>query len=172
MAAKLIDFPHLEAALKEMGKEIGINYADSLDRNKHNTTQATLSKWAQDITKHKIVVEGDDVMLTFDLPAYWRYVEEGTRPHWPPEAAIANWIEIKPVIPRPGRNGKIPTPKQLNFLIRRKIATVGTEGTHDLAKSVDASIAFWEQKIGEALAEDLGLLLRADFIAFKNVIGS
>lgn len=171
MAAQLLDFPALTAALKTMADEIGTNYGDSLTRNKHDATKA-LSTAARDTTLHKITVEGDDIVVTFDLPSYWKYVENDTRPHWPPYEAIAKWIEVKPVIPRPGRNGRIPTPKQLNYLIRRKIATEGTTGTHDLEKAVSASLPFWETKIAEALADDLGSLLRQGFALFKGVYGA
>lgn len=170
--AQLAEYPHLEAALKQMSEEIGHNYSDSLRRNGHDATTA-LSTWAADVTKHKIQVETDTIAVIFDLPSYWKYVEEDTRPHWPPEKPIAAWIEVKPVLPSPGRNGKLPTPAQLNFLIRRKIATVGTTGTHELAQALDVSIPFWAQRLAEALAEDLQTIVKQDMSnLFKDVYGA
>ena len=170
--ATLAEFPALTAALKQMGEDIGNNYADAIGRNGHDTTK-TLSNMARDVTLHQIVVEGDEMVLTFDLPSYWKYVEEGTRPHWPPREPIAKWIEAKPVIPYPGRNGRLPSPEQLNYLIRRKIATEGTIVTHELAQSIDTAIPFWERRIAEALADDLPRIVLQDLSTlFRDVYGS
>ena len=75
--------------------------------------------------------------LYISLQDYWKYVEYDTKPHFPPPQALLKWIEVKPVIPRPGKNGRIPTPKQLAFLIGRHINTFGTTGTHDLQQTKD-----------------------------------
>lgn len=73
----------------------------------------------------------DSVTVTIDGEAYAKYLENGTKPHFPPIEAILQWIRVKPVIPRM-RNGKLPTERQLAFLIGRKISEVGTEPTHIL----------------------------------------
>lgn len=152
--AQLADFPMTEMVIKQMADEIGQNYADLIGMDGHNASY-TLSNAAKDSTLHKIRVEGSSLVATFDLPSYWKYVENDTKPHWPPERAIADWIEIKPVIPYPGRNGRLPSPQQLNFLIRRKIATVGTTGTHEMERTVQHTIAFWEERLARALSQDL-----------------
>ena len=40
-------------------------------------------------------------------------------------------------MPRPGKNGKLPTENQLAFLIARKIARKGIPATHSLSKTVN-----------------------------------
>ncbi len=67
---------------------------------------------------------------------YGIYLEKGTKPHFPPIDKIQEWIRIKPVLPRPGRNGKLPTERQLAFLISRKISRVGTEPTNHLSDTI------------------------------------
>ena len=148
------DYPRLEAVLKEFADELGYNYADTIERNGHNASRA-LSKAAADPGLHRIEVERDGYLVVFDLPSYWKYIEHGTRPHWPPHDAIRRWIDIKPVIPRPDKRGRIPSPESLTFLIRRKIAAVGTEGTGDLATSRDRTLPWWMDRIREAFAADL-----------------
>ena len=70
-----------------------------------------------------------------------------------------DWILIKPVLPRP--DDKIqPTPKQLAFLIGRKIANEGYEGSKDLEKANDSLIKRYEPKIVAALAKDLGTYMQ------------
>ena len=76
-------------------------------------------------------------VVTITLPEYAKYLEDGTKPHWPNVDAIKKWITIKPVLPRPLSNGKLPTNDQLAFLIGRKISKVGTPATHIITNSMN-----------------------------------
>ena len=51
-------------------------------------------------------------------------------------------------------NGKLPTEKQLAYLIGRKISEEGTEGTHDLANAQETIRREFENKIQEAIKAD------------------
>ena len=73
-------------------------------------------------------------------------------------------MEIKPVIPRPDANGRIPSPESLAYLIGRKIAREGTTGTHDLQKTKDAVIPVYIPKIEEALAADISQYIATVFL--------
>lgn len=155
-----IQFPTLVKVLKQFADDTGYNYAAVLDSNDHPTTQRTLENAAQDPNKHKVTARVGGYDVTFDLPSYWKYIEHGTRPHWAPYAAIRQWVDIKPVIPRPGKNGKLPTPSQLAYAIRAKIAKVGTEGTGDLATARDVALSGWMQRIKDALIADATVALK------------
>ena len=88
---------------------------------------------------------------------YWKYIENGRNPgKFPPTSKILEWIMVKPVIPRPDQNGKLPTPKQLAYLIGRKIANEGYEGSHDLQRANDTILEKYQNKIVAALSQDLG----------------
>ena len=74
----------------------------------------------------------------FDLPSYFHFAENGRRPgKFPPPDAILKWVQFKRLVPRPGRDGKVPSTNQLVYLISRKIATKGTEGKHLFEKTID-----------------------------------
>ena len=74
----------------------------------------------------------------FDLPSYFQFAENGRRPgKFPPPDAILKWVQFKRLVPRPGRDGKVPSTNQLVYLISRKIATKGTEGKHLFEKTLD-----------------------------------
>ena len=76
--------------------------------------------------------------IVFDLPSYFPFAEYGRRPgKFPPPDAILKWIQFKRLVPRPGRDGKVPSTNQLVYLISRKIATKGTEGKHLLEKTIN-----------------------------------
>ena len=74
----------------------------------------------------------------FDLPQYFPFAENGRRPgKFPPPDAILKWVQFKRLVPRPGRDGKVPSTNQLVYLISRKIATKGTEGKHLFEKTLE-----------------------------------
>lgn len=76
--------------------------------------------------------------IAFDLPQYFPFAENGRRPgKFPPPDAILKWVQFKRLVPRPGRDGKVPSTNQLVYLISRKIATKGTEGKHLFEKTLD-----------------------------------
>ena len=103
------------------------------------------------------IIEKDDrqIEVSLQLKEWWKYVEEDTKPHFPPPDAMLNYIKAKPVLPKPDRNGKLPTPNQLAYLIGRKISEVGTTGTHNVIDTVRLINKRDEEKIGQAISEDI-----------------
>lgn len=150
MINELFDPTALVDILRELGENVREGYVNKLIRNGRPTTENTL---ASTVTS-QVEVNGTTYSVVLNLQEYWKYVEEGTRPHWPPPSAILHWIEVKPVIPRPDEKGRIPTPKQLAYLIGRKIAREGTKGTHDLKETTDTILGYYEDRIKEALETD------------------
>ena len=93
----------------------------------------------------------------FDLPSYFQFAENGRRPgKFPPPDVILKWVQFKRIVPRPGRDGKVPSTNQLVYLISRKIATKGTEGKHLFEKTLD------DQNL-DNLADKLVELITAEF---------
>lgn len=162
--ADLIQFDNLRAVLEEFAGEFRDTYRASLlehDRiTQHGTDRLVDSVEANDVKA--MVTEGDRAFeVTINLKEYWKYVENDTRPHWPPPQAIARWVEIKPVIPYPDANGRIPSPKSLAYLIGRKISREGTTGSHDFRDSREAVLARFRTRIRAAMAKDVQNYVRA-----------
>ncbi len=147
MSEPLFQPSRLLAILQELAKDIEENYKDHLEQHDRIASGDLMRSISTEIE-----VNGTRYTVWLNLADYWKYVEEDTRPHWPPKAAIDRWIFIKPVIPRPGV--KPPTPEQLSFLIRRKIAEEGTKGTHDLRDTENAVLPAYEERLLEALERD------------------
>lgn len=147
---KEIKFPNLQAVLQDYIEELKIEYENNL------LDSDRVASWEL-INNIEIVTsfEGYDYWIGFNLKDYWKYVEYGTKPHFPPVDALLRWIEIKPVLPYPNSKGKLPTPKQLAYLIGRKISEVGTEGSHDLAEANKTIHQKYEELIQMALDEDI-----------------
>lgn len=151
----LIDFPALERVLQDFAKDFEENYKDTLRQHGRIASGDLINS-----VKTKVNTGTGYYEVTVTLKDYWKYVENGTRPHWPPRDAILRWIQIKPVILYPDSNGRLPSPESLAFLISRKIATVGTEGSHDMQSVKDALIPLFRQRIAEALGNDMQAYFR------------
>lgn len=145
----LFQTTYLELALREYAERVRERYRENLARNDHHASGNLIST-----IRAYVEVHGTTYEACLDLQDYWKYVEEDTRPHWPPRDAILKWIAIKGIIPRPDGNGRLPKPEQLAYLIQRKIAEDGTEGTHDLAEAKAATLPEFEESITRALERD------------------
>lgn len=105
----------------------------------------------------KVKVSGTTLSVVLNVADYYRWVEEGRKPgKFPPIAKIEQWIKDKPVIPRE-INGKLPTEKQLAFLISRKIARDGIEAGNQLKNTVQDLNSIYIQRLQSALQEDFGV---------------
>jgi hypothetical protein len=173
MAEELITFPKTEEVLKRMAEDVKAGYIDQLNVNKHPTSYGQ-NRLSDTITTI-VSVDGQKFSASLKMNYYWKFLEEGTKPHWPPSDAIAKWIEVKPVIPRPDGNGRIPTPKQLAFLIGRAMAGQspnqanlknpqgGTKGTHGFQKTRDAIVPLYVEELERAFNEDIGFYIMRVF---------
>lgn len=154
------------SVLQDLARDAEEGYKDLLRQHDHIASGALLDSISTDIE-----VNGTTYTVWMNMADMWKYVEYDTKPHWPPRDAILKWISIKPVIPRPGKNGKIPSPQTLAFFIGRAMAGKspnqkspnqanlknphgGTTGTHDFRTSRDGVVAFYEERLLEALHRD------------------
>ena len=159
----LNEFPKVAEVLERYGKE----FIELYKLNLVQSGRPVSGKLAESLSYH--VNLGTNVYaVDISLLEYWKYIENGTRPHWPPVSAISEWIKVKPVIPRPFENGKLPTESQLAFLIARKISRVGTEGINDFQRANDEVFARMEMSLAEAVTEDLQRQVSVIFKDFEK----
>ena len=109
------------------------SYKDELKNSGHDAS-GKLSSTA----KYKVTFNGKWFEVSFILQDYWRYLENGTKPHWPPTDEIERWVTVKRIIPS-AYNGKVPTTKQLAYMIARGISRNGTKATKLLQNTIDSS---------------------------------
>jgi hypothetical protein len=146
----LSEFPKVAEVLERYGAEFIELYKSNLV-----ASGRPASGRLADSLSYKVDMGANVYAVDISLLDYWKYIESGTRPHWPPVSAIREWIKVKPVIPRPMANGKLPTESQLVFLIGRKISRVGTEGINDFERANQEIFSRMEMSIAEAVTEDL-----------------
>lgn len=142
---ELIKFSHLEQVLKEYGQAVEDMYRYRLKKDDKVASGELIGK-----------LRFNKWEISLYLKDYWYYVEHGRQPgKFPPVDKILEWIDIKPILPYPDKNGKLPTPNQLAYLIGRKIATEGIEAGNQLQETLDELNDRFMLKIEYALTEDL-----------------
>lgn len=109
------------------------------------------------INSCEYIIEKDNISISVSIQIadYYKYIESGTKPHWPPVDAMLNYVKVKPILPRPDSRGKLPTPEQLAYLIGRKISQVGTEGTNNFHKTAEQVNEKYLPLIEEAITKDI-----------------
>lgn len=165
---QLIDFTELQQVMQDLANDIRDNYKEHLQFNDRYTERGVPSGYSKrlvDSVTTQVVVGDRAWEITMTLNDYWKYVEDDTNPHFPPVSKILEWVNIKPVIPRPGKNGRIPSPQSLAFLIGRAISRHGTKGSHDLQQVKDGVIPFYKEKIAVALGHDMENYIRKIVVA-------
>lgn len=158
-----MEWKHTYNALKKMAGWLVYEYRQLLERDNINA-----SFKLSDSARYYIDYEDQCLEVSLELQDYWKYIENGTEPgHFPPRDKILEWISVKPVIPRPSNNGRIPTPEQLAFLISRKIFEEGTDAKPVLKESIDDVMAEFDQVLSDAVTQDISESLDEVLILFK-----
>ena len=124
----------------EVTNEIRQICSDLLERYKQaiRDNGSTASGELENTATYKVTVNGSYLEVIFNLQEYWKYLENGTKPHFPPIDAIEKWITVKHIIPTTN-SGKVPTTRQLAYLIAREISISGTKPTKLLQKTIDGA---------------------------------
>lgn len=152
---ELLNFDNLQSVLEDYGNKVRNLYQDKLITNDRIASGGLLN------TVEYIVERGDrEWSVSLKLQDYWKYIEEGTKPHFPPVSKILEWVKIKPVLPRPNQKGRMPRPEQLAYAIAHNINKYGTKGTNDLAEAIAEVNKEFEDKIVYALGLDCEQILK------------
>ena len=145
-----IEFTHLKNILTEYAMALQSRYKDNL-LSSDRIASGDLIKSVQ----YKLDFNDRTFIVSLELENYWRFIEYDTKPHFPPVDAILRWIKVKPILPHPDKNGKLPTPNQLAYLIGNKISEEGTQGTNDLERTLEEMNNGYKELIEEALYADI-----------------
>lgn len=162
---ELINLNNVMATLEEYAKEVRNQYQDNLINDNKIATGDLLNS-----VEYQIVQNGMTYEVQLKLQDYWKYVEYGTKPHFPPMDKILEWIMVKPVIPKPNDNGDLPSQKQLAYLIARKISKKGTEGTEDLEEALLDINQKYKEKLVIALHKDMDAIMKVVVGDFKGSV--
>ena len=105
-----------------------------------------------DVEFEVFIGEGQYKIYLF-LEDYWKFVENGRKAgSFPPVNKIMDWIKVKPILPRPMANGKLPTTNQLTFMIGNSIKENGIPARPILANTLEKNSDILT-KVKKVLAE-------------------
>ena len=119
--------------INKIAEDLTQSYRQQLSADGKNAS-GTLSNTSSYLVNY----DGKILKISLLLEDYWTYVENDTQPHFPPIEAIERWITVKHIIPTTN-SGKIPSTKQLAFLIARGISKNGTKPTKLLQQTIDGA---------------------------------
>lgn len=154
MEEQLIKYDHLREVLERYAVALRNEYQDNLIRSDRIASGDLLNT-----VEYEVKDKNGTYTVSLRLQDYWKWVESGRPPtekggNGDLRTAILQWIKIKPVLPRPDKNGKLPTPQQLAYLISRKIHNEGYEGSQDLRKATESVWDRFVYEIYEAIDKD------------------
>jgi hypothetical protein len=120
--------------IRTVASELLERYKDNINSSGH-TASGDLANTAS----YDVVFDGRYFEIIFNLQSYWKFLENGrSAGKFPPIDAIERWITVKKLVPR-AYSGKVPTTRQLAFLIARGISQNGTKGTKLLSDTINNS---------------------------------
>ena len=155
-------YENVKAVLNKFGKLLVVEYRNNLTEKNVNASYALYNSVSYVVESNVTNFE-----VTLNLEEHWKYIEKGRKAgKFPPINKIEKWVEIKPVIPRPMANGKLPTTKQLAFLISRKIALEGIKPRPLLQQSIDEVFDEIKERLEEALIKDI----ESEFEIIKGIM--
>lgn len=155
-----IDWISLRKVLEEYGEYFIQQARNDLGQN-HSYASGKLG----DTMETDVQIYDGHFEVNIILQDYWKYVENGRKPgKFPPPNKIKEWIRIKPVVPYPGKNGKLPTTDQLAFLIGRKIATEGIDPAPFFKKNVKPTYDHFKEAIALAIDEDVARWIESEVL--------
>lgn len=146
-----MQFTNTQKVLNDFGKYLVEEYKDALILNDVNASDNLYNSV-------RYILEANDksISVSLNLADYYIYVENGRRAgKMPPIGKIERWIEVKPVLPTPSNNGRIPTVRQLAYLISRKIGLEGIKPKPLLQQSITNVWDVFEEYISEAITKDV-----------------
>ena len=150
-------FNNLQQVLDDFTKDVAETCRGLLLRDGKNATGELISS-IKPMTPE--LVNGT-FECSLSLAPHWKYVENGRRPgKFPPIDNILDWVKAKPQLARPNRlDRKEIAPKQLAFLVARKIANKGIQPGNQLEEAMDIVYARWKDRIDAAITADIETIL-------------
>ena len=164
---ELLNFDNLMATLEEYAQEVRNLYQDKLIEGDRISSGKLLNSIEYQVTQGE-----NEYVVSLSLEKYWKYLEYGisgkenntNRPfpntNWGAYKHILEWINVKPVLPRPDKNGKLPTPERLAGAITASLIRNGIEPGSELKETIEEVNARYKDKIIIAIRKDTENLLK------------
>ena len=136
---------HLEKVLNEFGLEFKQQVRDKIYAENAVATGGLLNSIDYELEK------ADDGSYTLYLTHadYFHYVNENTRPHFPPIMPIIQWVLDKPLAT------DLPEVKSIAYAVQWKISEEGTKGHYFFEATLNGLMEKYYPKIVDAIYADI-----------------
>lgn len=161
MTEEIIPWTNVMAALNAYAEEVQQLYSERLKADGHFATGNLINRLEYIVNSGMTATS-----VELNLEDYWKYLEYGTKPHFPPiETAdgrgILPWVKVKKILPN-NYNTKLPDNMPLDklyrqsaYMIARSIAQKGTEASHNLEEALNEINTRYEEILSDAIEKDL-----------------
>lgn len=154
-------FENTIKVLNKFGELLVKEYKQSLVDNNVNTSKKTLYNSVTYLVENN----NNTFEVKIELEDYWKDVENGRKSgEYVDFDVIKNWIKIKPIIPRPFRNGYLPTINHLTQLIQDKIYLKGIEPRPLFKQSLDKVFDEMSVELENAVIEDCSHIINIELL--------
>lgn len=150
-----MELVHLYDTLNQYAEDVIATYRNKLQENNVNSSHEL-----ERSLDYRIEETDGEIKVILISADHIEQVENGRLPTknggtGEVQRKIEEWIIQKPIIPRPSRNGTLPTIKQLAYLISHKIHIEGYHGKGLLKETINEVYQRYEDKINQALDDDV-----------------
>lgn len=141
MADLNIKWTHLEETLNSFAEYFIQMAREHLQENNSNASYTLFDSFEK-----VIQIDDDYFSVKIGLEDYWKYVEEGTSPHYPPIKPLLDWVAVKQGVPKV---------EGFAYAVQNKIAKEGTEAKPFFEPAKIEAIEHFEEAISLAIEEDI-----------------
>ena len=123
---------NIQSILYQVAYDVALDYQTEL-RNQGISATGALAN-----VDFEVTIGENSYGISLILQDYWKNVEYGRRPgKFPNITSLQEWIQVRRILPRPMANGKLPTEKQLTFMIGNSIKENGIPARPVLANTLE-----------------------------------
>ena len=164
---ELINLDNVMETLEQYAQDVRNAYQDKLINNDRIASGKLLNS-----VEYQVVFNGVEYEVQLTLEKYWKYLEYGIsgkdkntdRPFghtgWGAYPHILEWVRVKPVLPRPDRNGKLPSQKTLAGAITASLIKNGIEPGNEMRDAITQMNMRYKDKLIIALQKDMQVLMK------------
>ena len=149
---------NIQSILYQVAYDVAIDYQTEL-RNLGVSATGTLAN-----VDFEVTIGENSYGISLILQDYWKNVEYGRRPgKFPNITKLQEWIQVRQILPRPMANGKLPTEKQLTFMIGNSIKENGIQpkpALTNVLKKNDTYLNKIKEVVGKSLDKEIKQMLK------------
>ena len=148
----------IQSILYQVAYDVALDYQTEL-RNQGISATGALAN-----VDFEVTIGENSYGISLILQDYWKNVEYGRRPgKFPNVTKLQEWIQVRKILPRPMSNGKLPTEKQLTFMIGNSIKEKGIQPKPALANALrknETHLNKIKEAVGKSLDKEIKQMLK------------